>query len=101
MPKRCANIRYLPADKPFGEWKVILPREKDHEYSADHYDGEFYITTNKNAENFRVVRAPVNDPSEKNWKEFIPHNPEDKNRRTSIFSKITRLFPNSKTAWNI
>ncbi len=51
--------RYLPADQPTGDFKVILPREKDHEYSVDFYDGDFYITTNKNAENFRVVRAPV------------------------------------------
>jgi oligopeptidase B len=58
--------RYLPADQPNGDWKMILPREKDHEYSVDFYDGEFYITTNKNAENFRVVRAPLNDPSDKN-----------------------------------
>jgi oligopeptidase B len=67
--------RYLPADQPAGEWRMILPREKDHEYSVDHYNGEFYITTNKNAENFRVVRAPISDPTEKNWKEFIAHNP--------------------------
>ncbi len=67
--------RYLPADQPTGEWKMILPREKNHEYSVDFYDGEFYVTTNKNAENFRVVRAPLNDPSEKNWKDFIAHNP--------------------------
>jgi oligopeptidase B len=69
------EFRYLPADQPAGEWKTVLPREKAHEYSVDHYNGEFYITTNKNAENFRVVRAPVSDPSEKNWKEFIAHNP--------------------------
>ncbi|HLM00802.1 MAG TPA: S9 family peptidase [Pyrinomonadaceae bacterium] len=69
------EFRYLPADQPSSEWKTVLPREKGHEYSVDHYMGEFYITTNKNAENFRVVRAPVKDPSEKNWKEFIAHNP--------------------------
>lgn len=67
--------RYLPADQPMGEWKIILPREKAHEYSVSHYNGEFYITTNKAAENFRVVRAPIADPTEKNWKEFIAHNP--------------------------
>ena len=72
------EYRYLPADQPNGDWKVILPREKDHEYSVDHYNGEFYITTNKKAENFRVVRAPVKDPAEKNWRDFIPHNPNVK-----------------------
>ncbi len=67
--------RYLPADQPEGEFKIILPREKDHEYSVDFYNNEFYFTTNKNAENFRVVRAPVADPSEKNWTDFVAHNP--------------------------
>jgi len=69
------EYRYLPADQPNGEWKIVLPREKDHEYALAHYNGEFYITTNKKAENFRIVRAPVNAPSEKNWTDFIAHNP--------------------------
>ena len=38
----------------------------------------FYITTNKDAENFKVVRAPLSDPSEKNWTDIIPYNPEIK-----------------------
>ena len=75
IAKTMRETRYLPGDKPLGDWKVVLPREKDHEYSVDYYAGEFYILTNKNAENFRVVRAPVENPSEKNWKDFIGHNP--------------------------
>ncbi len=69
---------YIPSDKPMSEPKMILPRETGHEYSVDHYENEFYITTNKNAENFRVVKAPISDPSEKNWKDFIPYRPEIK-----------------------
>jgi len=76
--KTMTEYRYLPADQPSGEWKMVLPREKDHEFEVDYYNGEFYLTTNKNAENFRVVRAPISDPSEKNWKDFIPHNPKIK-----------------------
>lgn len=67
--------RYLPADKPKGKFKVILPREKDHEYSVDFYNGDFYITTNKAAENFRIVRTSIDNPSEKNWTDFVAHNP--------------------------
>ncbi len=69
------EVRYMPADQPTSVWKLILPREKNHEHSVDYYDGEFYIVTNRNAENFRVVRAPVADPNEKNWTDFVPHNP--------------------------
>jgi oligopeptidase B len=72
--KTSREFRYLPTDNPTGTFKVILPREAGHEYDVDHYNGEFYITTNKNAKNFRVVVAPIKDPSEKNWKPFIEHN---------------------------
>jgi len=73
--KTMREARYLPAEMPMSEWKIVLPRQEGHEYAVDHYNSEFYITTNKNAENFRVVRAPINDSSEKNWKDFIAHNP--------------------------
>ena len=71
--KTMSEDRYLAADNPLGEWKVLSPRREGHEYSADFDNGAFYITTNKDAENFKVVKAPGNDPSEKNWKDFIPY----------------------------
>jgi oligopeptidase B len=73
--KTSSEYRWIPADNPSAEWKVVLPREEGHEHNVDHYGDMFYIRTKKNAENYRVVSAPMNDPSEKNWKEFIPHNP--------------------------
>jgi oligopeptidase B len=83
--KTMRETRYIPAGQPAAEWKVVLPREKDHEYAVDHYGGEFYITTNKKAENFRIVRAPVADPSEKNWKDFVAHNPAIKVEDINFF----------------
>jgi oligopeptidase B len=73
--KTMRESRYLPADNPTGEWKIISPRREGHEYAADFNNGEFFIVTNKDAENFKVVRAPLNDPTERNWTDFIPHNP--------------------------
>jgi oligopeptidase B len=73
--KTMRESRYLPADNPTGEWRVLSPRREGHEYSADFDQGEFYIVTNKDAENFKVVKAPLADPSEKNWTDFIPYNP--------------------------
>ena len=71
--KTSNEYRFLPADNPTSALAVILPREDGHEYDVDHYRGEFYVTTNKGAKNFKVVRAPIADPSEKNWKTFIEH----------------------------
>lgn len=79
------EVRYLSADTPLGEWKVITPRRENLEYSATFDNGEFFITTNKDAENFRVVRASLDDPSEKNWKDYIPHNPAIKIEGISFF----------------
>ena len=83
--KTMREARYISADKPLSDWKIVVPREEGHEYSVDHYGDEFYIVTNKNAENFRVVRAPVANPSEKNWKDFIPHNPAIKIEDINFF----------------
>lgn len=80
-----SEYRYLSADAPLGEWKVLSPRRENHEYSVDFDSGEFYITTNKDAENFKVVRAPLADPSEANWKDFIAHNPAIKVEGLSFF----------------
>ena len=73
--KTSSEYRYLAADNPTGEWKIVTPRREGHEYSADFDNGEFFIRTNKAAENFKVVRAPLSDPSEKSWTDYIPHNP--------------------------
>ena len=83
--KTMREVRYAPADNVTAEWKIILPREKDHEYSADYDNGKFFITTNKNAKNFRVVSAPVENPNEKNWTEFVAHNPKIKIEDVNFF----------------
>jgi oligopeptidase B len=85
--KTSREIRYLAADDPGGEFRIVLPREPEHEYDVDHYRGEFYITTNKAAKNFRVVRAPIADPSEKHWTPFIPHDPAVKIETLSFFRR--------------
>ncbi|MEP6924359.1 MAG: S9 family peptidase [Pyrinomonadaceae bacterium] len=84
--KTMREWRYAPADNSNAEFKIVLPREKDHEYSVDYDNGKFYITTNKNAKNSRVVIAPVADPSEKNWKEYIAHDPKIKIEDINFFA---------------
>jgi oligopeptidase B len=68
-----SEMRYLSADKPGDELKLFLPRKENHEYYIDHLGENFYIRTNDQGKNFRLVTAPVGDPSQKNWKEIIPH----------------------------
>ena len=83
--KTSREFLYLPADNPTGKFKVIAPRREGHEYSADYDNGEFYFVTNKDAENFKVMKAPASDPSEKNWTDYIPYNPAVKIEDISFF----------------
>ena len=84
--KTSNEFRFIPATDPNAQWKIILPREADHEYDVDHRGDLFYIRTNKGATNFRVVTAPVADPSEKNWKEFVAHRPAVKIDSIDLFA---------------
>ncbi|MBL7825513.1 MAG: S9 family peptidase, partial [Saprospiraceae bacterium] len=67
------EVRYLDANNPAGEFKVIRPREKDFYYDVEHWNDQFLIRTNWDAKNFRLMQAPVNDPRRENWKDVLPH----------------------------
>jgi oligopeptidase B len=67
------EFRYLDADHPNGEFRVFQPREPDHEYSIDQIGDRFYIRTNWNAKNFRLMSAPLDSTEKAHWVEVIPH----------------------------
>jgi len=89
--KTSTEFRFIPAADPNAAWKIILPRQPEHEYDVDHRGDLFYIRTNKGAKNFRVVTAPVSDPSEKNWKEFVAHRPAVKVEDINLFADYAVL----------
>jgi oligopeptidase B len=69
-----SEMRYLEASDPQGTWRVLQPREADHEYDVDHGGDRFYVRTNGDGfRNFRLVTAPVTDPGKAGWTEVIPH----------------------------
>jgi oligopeptidase B len=67
------EYRYLDAGNPFGEFKIFLPREREHEYHIEHFQDRFIIRTNSEAKNFRLVSTPVGKPERQHWQEIIPH----------------------------
>ena len=67
------EFRMIDADHPESAFKVFSPRSKDVLYDVLPVDGKFYITTNWNAKNFRLMECPLNNTSKENWKEVIPN----------------------------
>ncbi len=68
-----SEYRILDANTPDGEFKIFQKREKNHEYSFGHYDGNFYIHTNLDAQNFRLMKTSEDKTEKENWEEFIAH----------------------------
>ena len=67
------EFRYLEADNPTGNFAIFNPREKDHEYSVQHFEDKFYVVTNWKAKNFRLMETNENRTSKQNWKDMLPH----------------------------
>ncbi|MBC8323235.1 MAG: S9 family peptidase, partial [Candidatus Marinimicrobia bacterium] len=63
----------LEADNPLGKFRSFSPRETEHEYSIEHYDDKFYIVSNWDATNFRLMETAENSTSKENWTEVIAH----------------------------
>lgn len=71
--KITSEIHYLDANNPTGSFQVIHPRQKGVEYDVEHHSDRFYIVTNDQAINFKLMKTPVAAPSKENWETVIPH----------------------------
>ncbi len=68
-----SDYHILRADNPDGDFQQFTPREGPHEYSIEHFEDKFYIVTNWDATNFRLMETPAVSTEKQNWKEVIPH----------------------------
>lgn len=68
-----SDYHILDANKPDGKFKQFSPRETKHEYSIDHFEDKFYIVTNWEAENFRLMETSETATEKENWTEVIAH----------------------------
>ncbi|GIH96631.1 S9 family peptidase [Planobispora siamensis] len=69
--KITSEVRILEADDPTGEFRVVRPRKTGVEYGIDHAGDRFLILHNRNAENFEVATAPIEDPG--TWTPLVEH----------------------------
>ena len=74
--KITSEVYFMSASDPQAKPNLIAPRERGIEYSVTHHEGYFYILTNENAQNFRILRTPVDSLDKRNWQEFLAHDPE-------------------------
>lgn len=81
------EYRFLKSDNPDGEFTIFYPRERGLEYYIDHFENNFYIRTNLDALNFKLMKTGVNKTSKENWGEVITH-------RNNILIEGFEIFKN-------
>ena len=82
-----SEVRYLSADDPVGEFRVVEPRRHGVEYVLTHHGDRFYIITNDGAPNFRLVSAPVDRPGREHWTAVLPYRAEIKLDAVEAFAR--------------
>jgi oligopeptidase B len=95
-----SEVRFSRADRPTGEFRLIAPREDNHEYYADHHPGQgtgpssglFCIRTNSGGRTFRLVTARVTDPRREFWREIIPNRRDVMLAGAEVFQSHLVLF---------
>ena len=97
-----SELRFIPADQPKAEFTVFLPRESDHLYQVDHFGDNFYIRTNWQAQNFRLMKAPAGKATPKEqWQEVVAHRNNVLLESMEIFEKHLVLSERSNATTGI
>lgn len=81
------DYHILRTDNPLGAFRNFTAREKDMLYSIEHVGDEFYILTNWEAKNFRLMKADEEATEKANWEEVLAH-------RDSVLLEGMELFNN-------
>jgi oligopeptidase B len=69
-----SEVHFIDANKPASDYQTFLPREKDHQYGVDHIGSHFYVQTDLNALNEKIVRVIENKIGSKDhWQEIVAH----------------------------
>ena len=68
------ETRVAKANDPELAFTVLIPRERDHEYEAQHLEGRWILRTNWQAKNFRIVEADADKVRDRGqWRDLIAH----------------------------
>ena len=73
MGQVSTEFQLLEAATPTGSFKIFEPRKENFQYSIEHFNDKFYVLTNLDAPNWRLMETPEAKTDKKNWKEVIAH----------------------------
>ncbi|BAY23562.1 protease II [Calothrix sp. NIES-2100] len=86
------EVHYLDANNPEDNWQLIHPRTTGLEYEVDHHSDYFYIVTNDEATNFKLMKTLVSCPNKENWQTVIPHQENVLLSGVSLFANYLVIY---------
>jgi oligopeptidase B len=91
-----SNSYYIDSKNP-GNPKLISPIEENVQYSVNHAGGgDFFIITNKNAPNYKLVKTPVAKSESPNWVDIIPNRSDILLERVDYFREFMAVEENKE-----
>lgn len=90
------SYQILDASNPDGKFRLFTPRERGLEYNIYHYKDKFYIRTNMDAQNFKLMETPEGQTSKENWKDKIPHREDTLLTGVEVFNDYLVLTERAK-----
>lgn len=87
-----SEVYVLDANQPQGKFQLIQPRIHGIEYDIDHHGDYFYIVTNEEAINFKLMKTPTNATSKENWQTVIPHREDIMLSGISLFANHLVIY---------
>lgn len=89
------DYHILSAHDPTGTFRQFTPRNGPHEYSIEHFKDKFYVLTNWEAQNFRLMETSQETTHLENWSILIPNNPDTLLSSIQVFSEHLVIFQRS------
>jgi len=82
------GVTLVDANDPTASTEVFLPLKDGQEYSVAKAEGGYYVLTNIDAKNFRIMKAPLDGFSDvSTWQEVVAH-------RSNVFLQNIEVFKN-------
>ena len=85
----------IDAAQPTAAFKPFQPRMKDILYSVTHAGDKFFIRTNKDAKNFKLMQTPVNATGVENWTDLVAHRDDVLLEEADVFANYLVLTERS------
>lgn len=87
-----SEVHYLDANNPNASFQLLYSKTPGVLYDVDHHSDDFYIITNEDAINFKLLKTPIASPTKENWQTVIPHREDVMLSGISLFANYMVIY---------